>query len=87
MWDNYKTPAESKRIKRNRWRSYGYTSLNERFSGSHAHHVTLSQVIHIPADLHRSVKHNLRTGEGMVEINVIAFEYLMKSRGRIETLI
>ncbi|MCK4648409.1 hypothetical protein KAT51_02680 [bacterium] len=45
------------------------TVLNEWFEGSEGHHMSEGVVIFISAKLHRSIKHNLKTGEGMDEIN------------------
>jgi len=50
--------------------------LNEPFDGAHAHHVNDEQVIYIPEKMHR-IPHCLRTGKGMVEMNTIAFRYLL----------
>lgn len=52
------------------------TKLNSVFTGCHAHHVEPDVIIHIPPTLHQSVTHNLRTGQGMEEINTLAFEWL-----------
>ena len=41
---------------------------NEPFPGAHLHHVELGIGIYIPITLHRSIRHNLKTGEGMVQI-------------------
>ena len=51
-------------------------SLNEPFENCHAHHIDEEHIIHIPAELHRSVTHNVFTGKGMEEINSIAFQYI-----------
>lgn len=56
----------------------GFKPLNEPFEGSHAHHVNNDQVIYIPGDIHRGVHHNLRTGQGMAEMNALAFQYLFE---------
>ncbi len=52
------------------------TILNEHFEGSHLHHITPSVAVYIPEKLHRSVYHNLKTGEGMNEINSKAKKWL-----------
>ena len=54
----------------------GFIPLNEPFPGSHAHHFNKEGIIYIPAELHRSVKHNIFSGGGMQEINRFAFEWL-----------
>lgn len=42
------------------------------------HHITIDYMIPIPKELHHSVPHNVRTGEGMDEINLKVLEYLRK---------
>lgn len=61
-------------------RKLGFVSLNQYFEGSHAHHIDKIHVIYIPAELHKSVWHNIWNGEGMEEINAIAFEYMSNSK-------
>jgi hypothetical protein len=51
------------------------TILNKSFKGAHLHHITPSVAIYIPKGLHRSVFHNLKTGEGMDEINAKALAW------------
>lgn len=50
--------------------------LNEWFPGCDAHHITSDVMMHIPAQMHNSVYHSLKTGQGMEEINRMAFEWL-----------
>jgi len=64
-----------------RKRHLGYITLNDRFEGSHGHHVDKNHVLYIPAKLHRSVYHNVFTGQGMAEINTLAFEWMNKNTG------
>lgn len=59
-------------------RGMGFQPLNEWFEGSEGHHVNNDQVIYMPGDVHQGVRHNLKTGEGMAEINALAFQYLFK---------
>lgn len=54
----------------------GAIELNKPFPGSEGHHIDETYIIHIPKDLHRSVYHNVRTGQGVEEINTIAFQYI-----------
>ena len=51
-------------------------SLNKPFDGSEGHHIDEIHTIHIPAELHHSISHNVFTGEGMEAINEIAFQYI-----------
>lgn len=52
------------------------TVLNEWFEGSELHHITKDVAIYIPKELHHSIWHNLKTGEGMEEINDAAQAWL-----------
>ena len=61
-----------------RKRGLGFEPLNEPFEGAEGHHINLKEVIYIPKELHKSVKHNVFTGEGMEEINALAFEFLKR---------
>lgn len=56
-------------------RELGFVELNEWFKGSHAHHLNKEFILYIPVDLHRSISHNLWTGEGMEKINDLAIVY------------
>lgn len=50
--------------------------LNERFPGSEGHHITRSIMVFIPIELHRHIRHNLKTGHNMGEINLLALQYI-----------
>lgn len=50
--------------------------LNDRFPGSHGHHIIKSIIIFIPKELHLHIRHNLKTGENMNEINILALQYI-----------
>jgi hypothetical protein len=52
------------------------TILNKHFRGAVLHHITPSVAIYIPAKLHRSISHNLKTGKGMNEINAKARTFI-----------
>lgn len=49
--------------------------LGTPFPKSHLHHLTVGTAVYIPASLHRSVYHNLRTGYNMDRINTAAMEF------------
>jgi hypothetical protein len=51
--------------------------LNTSFKGSDLHHMTPSIAVYIPSELHESIHHNLKTGEGMEEINKKVEEYFI----------
>jgi hypothetical protein len=57
-------------------RLLGFYPLNSWFPGCHAHHINNDDVIHMPHDLHNSVRHNQYTGMGMAAINVLAGAFL-----------
>lgn len=51
--------------------------LNSRFKGCEGHHLTSGAIIYLPVDLHKSIWHNRKSGQGVKEINEVAFNYLM----------
>jgi hypothetical protein len=59
-------------------RKLGYIELNEHVDGYEAHHIDFKHVVYVPKGLHRSVAHDVRTGEGMGEINARVCMYLCK---------
>lgn len=65
-------------------RGLGHLYLNAPFVGSDGHHVDNEQVINIPRALHRSIRHNQHTGQGMAKINVLAYEWLAKEISEIK---
>jgi len=66
---------ESKRKAKRRGMPIRFT-LNSWFPNSHLHHLETNIGIYIPNTLHDSVRHNLRTGKGMVQINEAAAGWL-----------
>ena len=59
-------------------RELGFVPLNNPFPGSVFHHIDEEHGMYIPVDIHRSIPHNVWTGQGMEEINTIAFHYITK---------
>ena len=57
-------------------RNLGSIELNIPFPNSDGHHIDEVHIINMPKELHRSIYHNLKTGEGMEAINTIAFGYI-----------
>lgn len=57
-------------------RQLGFIPLNDSFCDCESHHIDKEHVVFIPKGMHRGVYHNIWTGQGMREINAIAFEYL-----------
>ena len=50
--------------------------MNEPFEGCHRHHILEDVIIHIPMELHRHIKHNIKIGENMREMNTLAVQYV-----------
>ena len=61
-----------------RRRGLGFLELNEPFEDSEAHHINENTIVYIPKKLHKSIYHNLKTGQGMVEINNKVVEWLIE---------
>jgi len=59
-------------------RALGFIPLNIYFFGCEGHHIDKERVIFIPAELHKSVRHNIWTGKNMDKINELAYEWLAK---------
>lgn len=51
-------------------------ALNEKFEGSNAHHLSYNIIMYIPIELHQHIKHSLKSGIGMTEMNLLAMQYL-----------
>ena len=51
-------------------------AINKPFKGCVKHHIDKDTIIHIPETLHTLVRHNLKTGKGMKEINENVFQWL-----------
>ena len=51
--------------------------LNKRFKGSEGHHIMKRVVVFIPKNIHKSIKHNFKSGKNMSEINRLAWNYLL----------
>lgn len=62
--------AEAKR------KELGFELINDWFSGSHGHHIDKENVLFIPAELHRSIKHAQSDSASMKLINDAAYEWL-----------
>lgn len=68
-------------------RSWGYKPLNQPFNDSEFHHLHKDLDgnedheigLFIPKELHRSLYHNWKTGQGMDEINKLALEWYASS--------
>lgn len=74
---NPESVAQTSRKSKSRRKGMGFKPLNDVFEGSQGHHVNNDQVIYIPEEMHRRY-HNLATGQGMAEMNALAFQYLFE---------
>lgn len=61
-------------------RDLGFVPLNEFFDGSEAHHLNQipGEVIYIPKEIHRSLYHNVWTGQGMAQVNALAYAFMLE---------
>ena len=50
--------------------------LNKKFLNSNAHHLTKSIIIYIPIELHRHIRHSLKSGIGMGLMNMLALQFI-----------
>ena len=57
--------------------------LNSWFPQSHLHHVEESIGIFVPKELHSSVRHNLKTGNGMADINSKIADWLAEANSNL----
>jgi len=57
-------------------RGLKYHPLNKAREGWTFHHLNKFLGVYIPEDIHKSIKHTLKTGEGMDVINMVALGYL-----------
>ena len=61
-----------------RYRELGYEPVNKPFEGSEGHHMSDGvTVIYIPKQLHRSLYHNHKTGQGMDKIDSMAVRWFL----------
>ena len=65
-------PEEARARSEEKHRGFGFIPLNKNFVGAEGHHLDTHFVLYIPEELHRSVYHNMFTGQGMKEINDLA---------------
>lgn len=70
-----KTKEKDRKVNARR-RGLGNISMNKPFDGSEFHHFSKTHGIHMPAEIHQSIMHNLKTGDNMDAINKEAFEFL-----------
>lgn len=73
---NHKAHPETMRKVKAKHRQLGFHPLNSPFLDCEGHHINPQDVIYEPKQLHRSVRHNIWAGKGMVEANVLAGAFL-----------
>ena len=78
-WNGGKKAAQMRSDEQRR--GLGHVELNDAFEGCDGHHLDKELVLYIPSELHRSVRHNQFTGQGMEEINDLAQEFLLTKMG------
>lgn len=61
-------------------RSFGFLPLNSWFIGCEGHHIDHDRVIFMPKTLHRSIYHNQFSGQGMIEMNALAENWIIQER-------
>jgi len=79
-------PEEARKLwdrQREERQKLGHIPLNNYFEGSHGHHINEDFIIYIPEELHTSIWHCLKTGRGMEEINIKAFEWFEMNIGKL----
>jgi hypothetical protein len=50
--------------------------INKRFKDSNAHHISSDVVVYIPKELHQHIKHSLKNGKNMYEMNMLSLQYI-----------
>ena len=75
FWHSENGKALRRKVNAER-RELGSIELNKPFDGSEGHHMDTEHIMHIPKEVHKSIWHNVWTGQGMKEINSISFQYI-----------
>ena len=76
---NPKKMSEIIRRRASKRRQLGFNPWNKPFKGCESHHLTKEDVIYLPKELHRSIYHNIWTGQNMDIINTLAIQFLEKT--------
>ena len=59
-----------------RHKKMGFEMINNWFDGCDGHHINREEVLHIPAELHKSIPHRQSNPESMQLINDASYEWL-----------
>jgi hypothetical protein len=65
-------------------RGLDFIALNEPFENSVGHHIDEELVVYVPQELHASIRHSIRTGKNMQEMNDKVFAWLELQLGNVE---
>ena len=57
-------------------RTLGFLPMNTWFEGCEGHHINNHDVIYIPKEMHKGVKHDIWSGRNMEQINALACAWL-----------
>ena len=57
-------------------RTLGFLPMNTWFEGCEGHHINNNDVIYIPKEMHKGVKHDIWSGRNMEQINALACAWL-----------
>jgi len=73
---NPKKMSEMGRREASKRRQLDFNPWNKPFKGCEGHHLAKEDVIYLPKELHRSIHHNIWTGQNMDIINTLAIQFL-----------
>ena len=76
---NPKKMSEIRRRENSKHRQLDFNPWNKSFKGCEGHHLAKEDVIYLPKELHRSIHHNIWTGQNMDIINTLAIQFLEKT--------
>ena len=76
---NPKKVSEMRKREASKHRQLGFNPWNKSFKECESHHLTKEDVLYLPKELHRSIYHNIWTGQNMDIINTLAIQFLEKT--------
>ena len=76
---NPKKVSEIRKRGESKHRQLDFNPWNKPFKRCEGHHLTKDDVIYLPKELHRSIYHNIWTGQNMDIINTLAIQFLEKT--------
>lgn len=78
----WKKSWKKKRVRKHLLPTNRCVHLNDKFPDSNFHHMSYNIGVYIPVELHRHIEHSLKSGRGMVEMNILALQYIYGELGR-----